>query len=174
MNGQTGRTKAYQPELELSEEAIGRCYRPEYSVEQFDCASIDNITLACMRVEKKKFSRDSIVLTQQDGKYKAGRVRVFLSHAPPGQEDCSRHEMPNIAEVAWFAKAVPTSGCTEGLADSLGCTVFKRAWEDDPTGNLCLLESLVPCKLASLPHRSHPQNLVVVSRFASFLKQVPA
>lgn len=122
--------------------------------------------------------RDSIVLIQQDGQYRADRVRTFLSHSPPGREGCPRDKLPNIAEVAWFAKAVQASGVTDGMADNLGCPVLMRAWEDDPTGDLCLVKSLMPCRLALLPHCSHPQNLLVVSRFASCLHaqqwQVPA
>ena len=49
-------------------------------------------------VEKFKFARDSVVL-KSNGKYWAGRVNAFLSHAPPGWEDCHLPEEANVAEV---------------------------------------------------------------------------
>ena len=55
----------------------------------------------------------------------------------------------------------------------LKCPVFNRGVMEDPTGNLWPLERLSPCKLYSVPHASHASNLVVLSRFASFLIQVP-
>ena len=55
----------------------------------------------------------------------------------------------------------------------LGCPVFKRDFKDDRTSNLWPIERLTPCKLAAVSHCSHPDNLVVLSRFASFMHQVP-
>ena len=115
----------------------------------------------------------SVVLTKSNGKYWAGRVNAFLSHAPPGWEDCHLSEEANVAEVDWFADAVPAAGISDGLSVCLGCPVFKRDFKDDRTGNLWPMERLTPCKLASLPHSSYSDNLVVLSRFASFMHQVP-
>ncbi len=116
-----------------------------------------NARLACTRVEKSKFARDSAVLTNSNDKYWAGRVNAFLSHAPPGWEDCHLSEEANVAEVDWFADAVPAAGISDGLSVCLGCPVFKRDFQDDRIGNLWPMERLTPCKLASLPHssRSH-------------------
>ena len=83
---------------------------------------------------------------------------------------CCHHRQ----EVAWFAEAVPAEGFIDGKVVSLGCPVFKRAWQDDPTGNLWPVDRLAPCKLAAVPHKSHKENLVVLDRFASFLDEVPA
>ena len=79
--------------------------------------------------------------------------------------------LPAVRE--WFAPAVAAPGISEGMATDLKCPVFKREDMDDPTGNLWPLERLSPCKLLSVPHASHASNLVVLSRFASFLDQVP-
>jgi hypothetical protein len=65
----------------------------------FDCATIGNAALACTRVEKSWFARDSVVLTKSTGKYWAGRVDAFLSHAPPGWEDYHPSEEANVAEM---------------------------------------------------------------------------
>ena len=89
------------------------------------------------------------------------------------QEDCSVSNEANIAEVEWFAPAVAASAICNEMSSNLNCPVFKREFRDDPTGNLWPMERLAPCKLASLPHSSHRDNLVVLSRFASFLDQVP-
>ena len=59
-----------------------------------------------MYVEKAKFARDSLVLTKSDGKFWAGGVRAFLTHSPPGWEDCVPADEADVAEVAWFADAV--------------------------------------------------------------------
>ncbi len=107
------------------------------------------------------------------GQYWAGRVTAFLCHDPPGWQDCHPENQANIAEVQWFAPAVAAPGISEGMAIDLKCPVFKREVMDDPTGNLWPLERLSPCKLLSVPHASHASNLVVLSRFASFLDQVP-
>lgn len=148
------------------------CLGPGRFVHVFDCATIGNATLACTRVEKSKFARDSVVLTKSNGKYWDGRVNAFLSHAPPGWEDCHPSEEANVAEVDWYAGAVPTAGISNGLSVCLGCPVFKRDFKDDRTGNPWPIERLTPCKLVAVPHRSHPDNLVVLSRFASFMHQV--
>ena len=99
---------------------------------------------------------------------------AFLSHNPPGLEDCQPDEQATIAEVDWFAPAVAAPGINCGMATDLKCPVFKRDFIDDATGNLWPVEQLSPCKLLSVPHDSHADNLVVLSRFASFLDQVPS
>lgn len=157
----------------LSDDDLALCAGPELSIGQFDRANIGNSTFACMRVEDAKFARDSCVLTKSDGKCWAGHVCAFLSHTPPGYEDCAPHLEADVAEVVWFAEAVPAEGITDGASNDLQCPVFKRAWQDDPTGNLWPVDRLAPCKLASVPHSSHPHNLVLVTRFATDLKQVP-
>ena len=75
------------------------CLGPELSVHVFDRATVGNARLACTRVEKSRFACDSVVLTKSNGKYWAGRVNAFLSHAPPGWEDCHLPEEANVAEV---------------------------------------------------------------------------
>lgn len=104
-------------------------------------------------------------------------VCAVLSESPPGFEVCAPSDEADLAEVAWFAEAVPGEGISNEMSVSLGCpqAVFKRAWQNDPTGNPVPIDRLArTCKIASLPHCSHSQNLVVVSRFASFLQEVPS
>ncbi len=102
----------------------------------------------------------------------AGRVNAFLSHAPPSWDDCHPSEEASVAEVD-CADAVPTAGISNGLSVCLGCPVFKRDFEDDRTGNLWPIERLTPRKLAAVPYCSHPDSLVVLSCFASFMHQIP-
>jgi len=87
------------------------CPGPERSVHVFDQAIVGNATLACIRVEKSKFARDSVVLTKSNGKSWAGRVNAMLSHAPPGWEDWSPSEEANVAEANWYAYAVCDEYC---------------------------------------------------------------
>ena len=105
------------------------------SVHVFDGATVGNTRLACTRVEKSKFACDRVVLTKSNGKYWAGRVNPFLSHAPPGWEDCHLSEEADVAKVDWFADAVPAAGISDGLSVCLGCPVTKRDFQDDRTGN---------------------------------------
>ncbi len=53
----------------LSEQQQELCLDPTRSVQVFDGAIIGNARLACTRVEKSKFARDSVVLTKSNGKY---------------------------------------------------------------------------------------------------------
>ena len=148
-------------------------FGPELALQQFDRALFGEAKFAATRVEGAKYARDSLMLTKSKGKYWAGRVTAFLCHNPPSQEDCHPDEQANIAEVQWFARAVEAPSVSDGIATDLKCPVFKREFKDDPTGNLWPLEKLSPCKLLSVPHGSHASNLVVLSRFASFMKQIP-
>ena len=99
---------------------------PERSVRMFDLATIGNATMACTRVERSKLAGDSVVLTKSNEKYWAGQMGIFLSHAPHDLEDCHPSEEANIAEVDWYADAVPVAGISNGLSVCLGCPVFKR------------------------------------------------
>jgi len=145
------------------------CLGPELSVRVFERATVGNTRLACTRVEKPKFACDSVALTKSNGKYWAGWVNAFLSHAPPGWEDCHLSEEANVAEVDWFADAVPAAGISSGLSVCLGCSVFKMTFKM----TVLAISGSTPCKLASLPHSSHSDNLVVLSCFASVMHQVP-
>lgn len=136
-----------QADLSADEQSL--CYGPELSVQEFDRATIGINTFACIRVEKAKFARDSLVLTKSDGKFWAGRVRAFLTHSPPGWEDCAPADEADVAEVAWFADAVPAAGLANGMAVDLQCPVFKRAWQDDSTGNLWPVDRLAAYNFAS-------------------------
>ena len=97
----------------------------------------------------------------------------LLPHAPPEWQDCHPSEEANIANVDNCAGAVSSVGISNGLLVCLGCSVFKRDFDDDCSGNLWPIERLTPCKLAAVPHCSHPNNLVVLSHLASFMHQVP-
>ncbi len=57
----------------------------------------------------------------------------------------------------------------QGLSVCLGCPVLR----DLMTVLLPIwpIERLAPCKLAAVPHCSHPDTLVVLSRIASFMHQ---
>ena len=158
---------------DLTEQQQELCFGPQRKLQQFDSATIAEAKFVASRVEGAKFARDSLGLMHNDGQYHAGRVRAFLSHPAPGWEDCNSEDEANIAEIDWFAPATAASGIEGQMCTDLGCPVFKREFKDDHTGNLCPLERLAPCKLISLPHKSHIDNLVVVSRFASFLDMVP-
>ena len=61
------------------------------------------------------------------------------------------------------------------MDDALGCPVFSRMLlQDDPEGNMCLLEQLLPCKLAAVPYPNlNRSQVVIVGRFANFMQSLP-
>ena len=149
------------------------CFGPLPTLQQYDRATIAEASFVASRAESAKFARDSLVLKHSGGRYQAGRVKAFFSHPAPGWEDCSPEDEAKIAEVEWFAPAVAKSGIVDHMCSDLSCPVFKREFLDDPTGNYWPVERLSPCKLLSLPHKSDDNNLVVLSRYASFLELTP-
>ncbi|KAL3138912.1 hypothetical protein ABBQ32_005732 [Trebouxia sp. C0010 RCD-2024] len=157
----------------LSDHEKDLCYGPDLAVDQFDRALFGEVKFAATTVEGAKFARDSLVLTKSKGRYWAGRVTAFLCHDPPGWQDCEVEHQATMADVHWFAHAAAARDVTNGMATHLQCPVFKREFMDDPTGNLWPLDRLSPCKLLSVPCHPDSPNLVVLSRFASFLDQVP-
>ena len=121
-----------------------------------------------MATEGKKFSRDSVVIMQDAGVYWAGRLHFFLSHTPHGATVGSGAEI-DIAHVHWCGK-VPQR---EAMSPTLNCPVFLMAFKDDQKGNMWPVDQLAPCNLGAVQHRTQRNRLVIVSRFASFLKHVP-
>ncbi|DBA65566.1 TPA: hypothetical protein ACH3X2_003127 [Trebouxia sp. C0005] len=121
-----------------------------------------------MATEGKKFSRDSVVIMQDAGVYWAGRVRFFVSHTPPDATVDGGADV-DIAHVHMYGK-VPQR---EAMSPTLNCPVFLKAFKDDQSGNMWPVDQLAPCKLGAVPHRTHRNRLVIVSRFAIFLKHVP-
>lgn len=158
---------------DLTEEQQELCYGPQLSLEQYDRATIGEANFVASSREGVKFSRNSAVIKHCNGAFFAGRVRAFLSHPAPGWQGCNVEDEANIAEVEWFAPAAAAPGIDNGLSTSLNCPVFRRSFNDDPTGNMWPLERLAPCNLLTVPHHSHVDNLVVLSRSSLFLKQVP-
>ncbi len=144
------------------------CYGPKCLPYVFDRATIGGATFSTMATEGKKFSRDSVVIMKDDGVYWAGRVRFFLSHMPPGGIVGSDAEI-DIAHVHWYGN-VPQC---EAMSPTLNCPVFLKAFKDDQSGNMWPVDQLAPCKLGAVQHRTQRNRLVIVSRFASFLKHVP-
>jgi len=138
------------------------CYGAKCLAYVFDRATIGGATFSTMATEGKKFSRDSVVIMKDAGVYWAGRVRFFLSHMPPDAE-------VDIAHVHWYGK-VPQG---EAMSPTLNCPVFLKAFKDDQSGNMWPVDQLAPCKLGSVQDRTQRNRLVIVSRFASFLKHVP-
>ena len=56
----------------------------------------------------------------------------------------------------------------------LGCPVFSSKLEDDPRGNMVLVQNILPVKLGALPYQhGQCQQVVIVSRFASFFDRFP-
>ena len=147
------------------------CFGPPLSVRRFDRAAIGDAIFTCTRLEAKKNARDSVVLCRLGGRYRAGRVTCFLSHAPPGKL-VDPDEEASLALVRWFG--VASTAVEQQVMRSLGCPVVRASFVDNPAGNLVPLERLAPCKLAAVPHGSMPDHLVILSRFAPFLQKVPA
>ena len=121
-----------------------------------------------MQTEGKKRSRDGVVMMKDNGTYWAGRVRYFLNHTPPNV-DVSDEIGVSIAHVHWYGRVAEQ----DAMCPALDCLVVKKQFKDDKSGNMWPMELLAPCKLSVVPHRHHSDRVVVLSRFASFLKTVP-
>ena len=149
------------------------CYGPILHLRVYHRAQIDGTIFASAAIEGVgKKARDSIVLMRDgaEGTLWAGRVKTFISHRPPGCEAIEANEA-NIADIAWFNQ-VPGNDPNHNLP-SIGCPAFKSSIFKDPTGNFWPVERLGTCKVAAVPHPTRRNQLVILSRFADFLKQVP-
>ena len=81
--------------------------------------------------------------------------------------------MPDIAYVHWYSY-VPAD--QDPVDAALGCPVFgRRLVQDDPAGNMCLVQQITPAKLAAVPYRSFGarQQVVILSRFGDFMSLIP-
>lgn len=155
---------------QFCQHAQALCSGPRLSVEVYDRAVIQGVEFSSMQTEGKKRSHDSVVLMKDSGVYWAGRVRYFLSHTPPGMTHVHGDSMADIAHVSWYGH-VPAREAS--VCPTLGCPIFKKCFKDDPKGNMWPMEKLTPCKLAAVSHCKKKDRLVILSRFASFLQQVP-
>ena len=154
----------------LTAAQVQLCSGPCGRAEVYDRAMVGEVSFTCTRLEESKLAKDSIVLMRHQGELCAGRVTAFLSHLPPGWDD--RGQEPDIAVVSWYAW-VPDD--QPSMEPSLDCPLFgQRLLKNDPTGNMCLVQQLLPCKLAAVPYRYQARNQVaIISRFADFWKDLP-
>ena len=60
------------------------------------------------------------------------------------------------------------------LGSPVGCLMFSKKLKDNPSGNMLLVQNILPVRLGALPYQhGHRQQVVIVSRFASFLDKFP-
>ena len=148
------------------------CAGPARRAHIYDRAVVGQASFTCGRLEESKMAKDSVILTRVEGTLRAGCVTAFLSHKPPGHARGSdtSHE-PDLAHVKWY-QAVPPA--QPSMDAELGCPVFSKVLGEDPQGNICLVQHMIPRKLAALPYQhATRQQVVIVSRFASFLDSNP-
>lgn len=149
------------------------CNGPVCSVRVYDRASAGTVMLTGTRLEGSKKAKDSLIMIWDDDEdYQAGRVQAFLSHRAPGSTSTDINDETSIAWVHWY-KRVPSD--QPSVDPDLQCPIFGRALNaNEPLGNFCLCERLLPCKLACFPYNKFNRaQVVVVSRFASFLQALP-
>ena len=108
------------------------------------------------------------MLLMHNGELCAGRVQAFLSHTAPGGT-VQKADYLNIAHVHWYSFEPDDQPSIDPV---LGCSVFgRRLVTNDPEGNMCTVEQLLPCKLACLPHKYGSRNQVVIlGRDADFMQ----
>ena len=94
--------------------------------------------------------------------------RFFLSHTPPGVSASNDSDV-YIAHVHWYSH-LPER---EAVSLALGCPVFKASYMDDSRDNMWPVEKLASCQLAAVYHKTRKDRVVILSRFANFLKTVP-
>lgn len=166
---------------QLTAHQVEICHGPGLRVRTFDRALIGSAKFAGSIQEKAKKGRDSVVLTCEAGEYRAGRVRRFLTHCPPGVAPDPDLEAI-IADVEWYGKIAPSHAAAKRSSKALGCPVFKSVFVDDKRGNFWPVDKLAPCNLLAVPHKSGvvasgsdrvSSHVAIVSRFGSFLSKVP-
>lgn len=141
----------------------------------FDRAEVGSTSFTCTLLEGSKKAKDSLVIVHEDEELKAGRVQAFMSHAPPGTDSGDQEDEINIAYVHWY-RSVPLG--QPRIDPVLGCPVFGWGLMSNASGsassNMCLVQHILPCKVACFPHHHGARRQVVmVSRFASFLGAMP-
>ena len=156
----------HQPDL--CQHARQLCSGPLRSSQVFDQATIQGVRFSTTKTEGKKKARESVVLMSDDHMFWAGRVRLFLSHTPPGVSASNDSDV-YIAHVHWYNR-LPER---EAMSLALGCPVFKASYMDDSRGNMWPVEKLAPCQLAAVYHKTRKDCVVILNRFANFLETVP-
>ena len=156
----------------LNDAQVDLCYGPVGRAEVFDRARVGEVRFADTRLEASQTAKDSVVLLKHDDELCAGRVQAVLSHSAPGSPSGQEHTL-NLSYVQWYP-FVPSD--QDPMDAALGCPIFGRTLiENDPTGNMCLVEQLLPCRLACLPYKQHGSRnqVVILSRFSSFMEAMP-
>ena len=77
-----------------------------------------------------------------------GQVRAFFKWLPPWARDPD--EALELADVQWFGG----KGVNAELCNAPG-TQVTREFHSDVMGNLCMVEEIVPCHVALVPHLRH-------------------
>lgn len=157
------------------------CRGPHRRVRIYDRALIGTATLAGSILEKAKKARDSVVLTREAGHLRAGRVRRFLTHSPPGVGPDADLEAI-IADVQWHGKVPDSNAAAKRSSKALDAPIFKSCFVEDKRGNFWPVDKLAPCSLVAAPHKSGAtasgsdrvsNHVVILNRFASFQSKVP-
>ena len=117
-------------------------------------------------------ARDSVVMLQDNGVYRAGRVSRFLTHTAPGCEPDLEHDT-NIADVKLYAPVAANHQAAKKSSKAIGCPIFKSNVVDAPDGNLWPILKLAPAKFWIVPHDSGHNHAIVLHRFASYQELVP-
>ena len=167
-----GQMTAHQAEI---------CRGPHRRVRTYDRALIGTVTLAGSISENSKKARDSVVLTHESSELRAGRVRRFLTHGPPGVGPDADLE-GIIADVQWYGKVPDSNAAAKRSSKALDAPIFKSRFVDDKRGNFWPVDKLAPCSLLAVPHKSGAtasgsdnvsNHVVILNRFASFQSKVP-
>lgn len=149
------------------------CNGPVCSVRVYDRATAGSVTFTGTRLEGSKKAKDSLVMIwDNDEECQAGRVQAFLSHSAPGSSSSDINDETSLAWIHWY-KRVPAN--QHAVDPDLQCPVFSRALNaNEALGNFCLVDRILLCKLACFPYSKRDRaQIVVVSRFASFLEALP-
>lgn len=156
----------------LGPDQVDICHGPRGFARVYDRSTVGSAKFTCTRLEGSKKAKDSLILIRDGERLRAGRVQAFLSHAAPGCVSDDLESESNVAYVHWY-KQVPAD--QPHIEAELQCPVFSRVLiANDPQGNMCSIEQILPCKLACFPHKHNTRNqIVVVSRFSTFLDALP-
>ena len=135
-----------QPDLSQAEKGWRYGSDEHDFVDGFDRADIAGVTFSCARQQQSAKAKGSTVMVRLGpGEWAVGQVRLFMRWLPPWAT--SQEDALELADVQWF-------GSKGNNAELCNLPQVTRAFESDPTGNLCLVEEIVPSQVCLVPHLS--------------------
>ena len=120
----------------------------------YDRAEIAGVPFACEKIQQKAKSKTCTVMVRASGgQLVIGQVRMFLKWIPPW--GTSGGDALEIADVQWY-------GAKGRNARLFNAPQVSKAFQNDPAGNLCMVEEIIPSHVCLVPHLHHSDQWQVL------------